>query len=56
MSNQLHTTNGRVILAGAGPGDADLITVKLQQRLAEADVIIIDPRCIGVNDRQTRLS
>lgn len=42
MSNQLHTTNGRVILAGAGPGDADLITVKLQQRLAEADVIIVD--------------
>jgi uroporphyrin-III C-methyltransferase len=42
MSNQHHTTNGRVILAGAGPGDADLITVKLQQRLAEADVIIVD--------------
>src|SRR5436190_24267991 len=33
---------GRVILAGARPGDADLITVKLQQRLAEADVIIVD--------------
>jgi uroporphyrin-III C-methyltransferase len=33
---------GKVILAGAGPGDADLITVKLQQRLAEADVIITD--------------
>jgi siroheme synthase len=34
--------NGRVILAGAGPGDAELITVKLQKRLAEADVIITD--------------
>jgi siroheme synthase len=33
---------GRVILAGAGPGDAELITVKLQKRLAEADVIITD--------------
>src|SRR5688572_18904221 len=33
---------GRVILAGAGPGDAELITVKLRQRLAEADVIIVD--------------
>ena len=32
----------KVIIAGAGPGDADLITVKLQQRLAEADVIIVD--------------
>jgi uroporphyrin-III C-methyltransferase len=33
---------GRVILAGAGPGDADLITLKLQRRLAEAEVIIAD--------------
>ena len=33
---------GRVIIAGAGPGDAELITVKLQKRLAEADVIITD--------------
>lgn len=31
-----------VTLAGAGPGDAELITVKLQQRLAVADVIITD--------------
>jgi uroporphyrin-III C-methyltransferase len=35
-------TIGKVILAGAGPGDAELITVKLQKRLAEADVIISD--------------
>jgi uroporphyrin-III C-methyltransferase len=33
---------GKVILAGAGPGDAELITVKLQRRLAEADVILSD--------------
>jgi uroporphyrin-III C-methyltransferase len=33
---------GKVILAGAGPGDAELITVKLQQRLTVADVIITD--------------
>lgn len=33
---------GKVILAGAGPGDVDLITVRLQQRLAEAEVIIVD--------------
>lgn len=31
-----------VVLAGAGPGDAELITLKLQMRLAEADVIITD--------------
>ena len=33
---------GKVILAGAGPGDAELITLKLQKRLAEADVVITD--------------
>lgn len=31
-----------VTLAGAGPGDPELITLKLQKRLAEADVIITD--------------
>lgn len=35
-------TSGKVILAGAGPGDPDLITVKLQKQLSEADVIISD--------------
>jgi len=33
---------GKVVIAGAGPGDAELITVKLQKRLREADVIITD--------------
>lgn len=33
---------GFVTLAGAGPGDAELITIKLQKRLQEADVIITD--------------
>lgn len=33
---------GLVIIAGAGPGDAELITIRLQKRLAEADVIITD--------------
>lgn len=32
----------KVIFGGAGPGDADLITLKLQKRLAAADVIIVD--------------
>jgi uroporphyrin-III C-methyltransferase len=35
-------SKGKVILAGAGPGDADLITLKLAKRLAVADVIIAD--------------
>lgn len=33
---------GKVTLAGAGPGDPDLITLKLMNRLKEADVIISD--------------
>ena len=36
------TSLGLVTLAGAGPGDAELITLKLQKRLGKADVIITD--------------
>ena len=37
------TTNiGKVVIAGAGPGAAELITIKLQKRLKDADVIIAD--------------
>lgn len=46
----------KLVIAGAGPGDAELITVKLQKRLAEADVIITDrlvnPKIIKENARQ----
>jgi len=38
LTQQIET----VTLAGAGPGDAELITLKLQKRLAAADVIIVD--------------
>lgn len=34
--------SGKVVIAGAGPGDPELITVKLQKRLRQADVIITD--------------
>lgn len=47
---------GKVVIAGAGPGDADLITIKLQKRLAEADVIITDrlvnPKIIKDNAKE----
>jgi uroporphyrin-III C-methyltransferase len=35
-------SKGKVILAGAGPGDAELITIKLSKALQQADVIITD--------------
>jgi uroporphyrin-III C-methyltransferase len=33
---------GRVVFIGAGPGAADLITVRAAQRLADADVVLFD--------------
>jgi len=47
---------GKVIIAGAGPGDAELITIKLQKRLADADIIITDrlvnPEIISTHARE----
>jgi uroporphyrin-III C-methyltransferase/precorrin-2 dehydrogenase/sirohydrochlorin ferrochelatase len=40
------TPKGRISLIGCGPGDADLLTLKAQQRLQEADVLVID-RLVG---------
>lgn len=36
------STYGRVVFIGAGPGAADLITVRGAQRLAEANVVLFD--------------
>jgi uroporphyrin-III C-methyltransferase/precorrin-2 dehydrogenase/sirohydrochlorin ferrochelatase/uroporphyrin-III C-methyltransferase len=41
MSNIKHT-RGKVILAGAGPGDPELITLKTLRYLQEADVVLAD--------------
>jgi len=40
--NRNRWKTGKVIIAGAGPGDPELITVKLLKCLAEAEVIITD--------------
>ncbi len=42
MSQKNPYRKGFVIIAGAGPGDPELITLKLKKRLAEAQVIICD--------------
>jgi uroporphyrin-III C-methyltransferase / precorrin-2 dehydrogenase / sirohydrochlorin ferrochelatase len=36
------TPAGSVALIGCGPGDPDLLTLKAQQRLQEADVLVVD--------------
>ncbi|MEJ7821701.1 MAG: uroporphyrinogen-III C-methyltransferase [Chitinophagaceae bacterium] len=41
-SNIENQKNGKVIFAGAGPGDPDLITMKAVQWLQKADVVLTD--------------
>jgi uroporphyrin-III C-methyltransferase/precorrin-2 dehydrogenase/sirohydrochlorin ferrochelatase len=42
LSAVKHTDNGRVTLVGAGPGDAELLTLKAMRALQSADVILFD--------------
>ena len=40
--NSNNNIKGKVILAGAGPGDPELITVKVAKYLEQADVVLTD--------------
>lgn len=42
MNQHTNIQKGRVIIAGAGPGDPDLITVKVANYLQQADVVLTD--------------
>ncbi|MGC2719011.1 MAG: SAM-dependent methyltransferase, partial [Candidatus Acidiferrales bacterium] len=42
MSPRLHAANGKVFLAGAGPGDPELLTLKVHRLLRESNVILHD--------------
>jgi len=38
----MRLSTGKVFLIGAGPGAADLLTIRAVQRLAQADVVLVD--------------
>jgi precorrin-4 C11-methyltransferase len=49
-------TSGRVSFIGAGPGAADLITLRGARRIAEADIVVwaaslVDPECVREHAR-----
>jgi uroporphyrin-III C-methyltransferase / precorrin-2 dehydrogenase / sirohydrochlorin ferrochelatase len=58
IANGTAAQTGRIVLIGCGPGDADLLTLKAQQYLQQADVLVIDrlvdPRILDYARRDAR--
>ncbi|NIJ14751.1 uroporphyrinogen III methyltransferase/synthase [Saccharomonospora amisosensis] len=43
MTTRARKTTGRVAFVGSGPGDAGLLTVRAQELLAKAELVVTDP-------------
>lgn len=59
LNNALKQFQGKVYLAGAGPGDAELVTLKTKRAIEEADVIVYDrlanPNLLNFNMEAKRI-
>ncbi|HHT25441.1 MAG TPA: uroporphyrinogen-III C-methyltransferase [Clostridiaceae bacterium] len=59
MKNDLKKFRGKVYLAGAGPGDPELLTLKAKRAIEEADVIVYDrltnPNLLNLNMEAQRI-
>ena len=43
MTTRTRKTSGRIAFVGSGPGDAGLLTVRAQELLARAELVVTDP-------------
>ena len=53
--NVMSTTNGTLCIVGAGPGAADLITLRGAERIAAADVVLCTPVAVDLGWLRSRV-